>query len=130
MIFDLINFNDLESKLRRCCNKNLVIRRDYLVIKYDDIDYHVTIFKDQWDDYYQKTGRPYYLFHISTNDPVNKCSTYLWVDILTHGITMVPPKYFKYEQSSFDFNGSTRKPCDINKILILIKRFQKILISI
>lgn len=92
--------------------------------------YHITIYQNQWDDYEKETGFSYHLFHISSNNESNKCSSYFWVDTKKYLIRTIPSKYFKYEQENFDFHNSTRKPCNLNELKLITNTFQKILSQI
>lgn len=33
-----------------------------------NFDYHITIFRDQWDEYKSLTGLDYHLFHLTSNN--------------------------------------------------------------
>ena len=90
-------------------------------------DYHITIYQDQWDDYKLNTGKPYHLFHISSNDEQNRCSSYFWVGTNTNKIQKIPRKYFKYNQPIYDYFSSTRSPCELKKVIPLLKILQKII---
>lgn len=108
-------------------HKNIIsVRKGYFVIKFNNL-YHITIYQDQWDDYFMQTKLPYYLFHISSNNIENRCSSYFWVDRDTNKIKGIDEKYFKYEQPSYSFFGSTRKPCEMKEIKSILSRFQSIL---
>lgn len=107
---------------------NLLIKDKYSMITIPNFNYHITIFRDQWDEYKSITNLDYHLFHITSNDIANtKCSTYFFVDIYTNRIKKIPDKYFKYGQDSYSFYSSTRFPCDYKSIKTGIKFFQKIL---
>src|SRR5438132_437164 len=80
---------------------NYYFKNNYIVIQFPNCDNHVTIFQDQWDQYYSDTGLHYYLFHITSNDSTNICSSYFWIDMETNLIKKIPPMYFEYNQKKF-----------------------------
>ena len=92
-------------------------------------DHHITIFKDQWDDYASITRKPYHLFHISSNNTDNRCSSYFWVGLNTLKIQKIPRGQFLYNQPTYNFYASTRQPCQLKEIMYLLISFQKILNS-
>ncbi|ANB50374.1 hypothetical protein [Powai lake megavirus] len=101
------------------------IREKYFVIYFPNCDYHITIYQDQWNEYEYYTGHPYHLFHISSNNDNNKCSSYFWVDKINYYIHKIPNKYFSYGQLTYGYTSSTRNPCDYRKIKPLLYFFQK-----
>lgn len=113
-------------------NSNILIttKGHYFVIKIPGINYHLTVFQDQWDDYASQMGKPYHLFHISSDENKNRCSSYFWIGIKDHLIYHIPKKYFKYEQDSFGTDRSTRKSCEFNDVKPILKMFKNILKSI
>lgn len=124
----MITYQTLITNLKSQPNTKIYIKNIYTVIIFlNEPNYHVTIYKDQWDLYEKTIELPYYLFHISANETEPKCSTYFWVDKLDHHIKIIPEKYFKYEQPIFSFEMSTRKPCDFDKIKHVVEQFQRLL---
>ncbi len=102
-------------------------RREYSVIVFPKSEYHLTIFRDQWDDYQKITGHPYYLFHISSNNVENRCSIYWWVDKKNLRIHRIPDNIFKYSQPNYSIIASTRQPCRTIDIAFILKFFGKFL---
>ncbi len=105
------------------------IKKKYVVIMFPGINYHVTIFRDQWDDYEKITKKPYNMFHVSSNNEYNRCSSYFWVSKNTNKIKNIPEQFFIYNQPNYTFFSSTRSPCDLGHIESLLAKFQKILIG-
>lgn len=105
----------------------LVVKDKYSMIIIPKSKYHITIFRDQWDEYKSTTNLNYHLFHITSNSADIKCSTYFFVDSNTNRIKKIPNKYFKYEQESYGFSASTRSPCEYKSIKRELNYFQKIL---
>ena len=87
------------------------IRKLYFVIAVPKSGHHITVYENYWDDYETVTGHPYYMFHISSNNENDRCSSYYWVDKRDLFIIDIPESAFKYEQPEYDFTRSTRKPC-------------------
>ncbi|AZL89963.1 hypothetical protein QKC54_gp0228 [Megavirus baoshan] len=106
-------------------NYKISIREKYFVISFINCDYHITIYQDQWDKYEYYTHRPYHLFHISSNNDNNKCSSYFWIDKINYYIHKIPSKYFSYRQSQYGYTSSTRNPCEYQKIKSLLLFFEK-----
>ncbi|XWV26907.1 hypothetical protein QJ857_gp0143 [Tupanvirus soda lake] len=106
------------------------IKPNYCVIMAPGMNYHITIFQEQWDDYEKVSGKPYYLFHISSNDENNRCSSYFWVTKYTNRVKKIPRKYFLYNQPNYTFFSSTRNPCHLWDVKPLLKIFQSILDTI
>jgi hypothetical protein len=103
------------------------VRSAYVVINTGK-GFHVSVFRDQWDEYSRVIGLPYHLFHItSESHDSDKCSSYFWVGIDDLKITEIPSKYFMYEQDNYGFISSTRRQCDQHKISKHLDEFQKIL---
>jgi hypothetical protein len=127
---DIISYSELISNLQCQTEYSINIKPLYCVIIIPKSQFHITIFQDQWDMYEHVTGLPFHLFHISNNDEKNRCSSYFWVDKNTYRLKYIPAEYFSYDQPNFSFFASTRKPCDITKIKIILKIFQKILKTI
>lgn len=112
-------------------NKYLVtIKPQYLVIKLPNYNYHITIFRDQWNTYESVAKKPYHLFHISSDTEINRCSTYFWVDNKTGKIKNIPEKDFAYNQLEYNFFSSTRSPCSPGEITKILKKFQNILLDV
>jgi hypothetical protein len=124
----MISYKQLLDKLKSAGFFKLTIKPHYFVITVPDTTYHVSIFKDQWDLYEKESGLPYYLFHISSSESTNRCSSYFWVDKNTHDITKIPRKNFLYEQPSYGFFGSTRKPCSYIDIRSCLLYFRKVML--
>lgn len=125
MSLQIINYDKLVSDMPS--KVSLRVKDKYVMVQIPNFDYHITIFRDQWDDYKDVTNRNYHLFHITSNNPNIKCSTYFFVDLYSNRIKKIPDKYFKYEQDSYGFYSSTRSPCSYKLIKPAIKLFQKIL---
>lgn len=132
-----LSYQKLLRYLRNQYDYPINIKSNYTVINIPETNFHVTIFKDQWDDYHKVSRLPYYLFHISSDDSQNtsnaagiKCSSYFWVDKRSNKIKNIPRKYFKYNQPTFDFFSSTRSPCRLRDIRYLLMIFQKILFRV
>lgn len=106
------------------------IKELYTMVKIPTYDYHITIYKYQWDDFRTKMNFNYYLFHISSETTVPKCSTYFWVDMENNLIKKIPTEHFSYGQDKFGMNSSTRQPCNYELIQPVIKKFQKILLYV
>lgn len=130
----MITYQNLIKILSKQKYFKLRIKDKYLILRPIDkiakSNYHITIYQDQWDDYRKITKMPYYLFHISSNSIENKCSSYFRISIRKNKIGSIPNKYFKYNQPTYSFYQSTRFPCKISDIYLLLKYFQKILNSI
>ncbi len=114
-------YQKLLSYLRAKDPGRIVVKKNYFIIRYKQ--YHVTVFQDQWDEYQSVTNLPYYLFHISSDQPDNRCSIYFWADKQTLCIKKIPEKYFQYEQESFGFSSSTRKPCFCADLKFVLEDF-------
>ncbi|AAV50963.1 hypothetical protein [Acanthamoeba castellanii mimivirus] len=123
----IITYKLLRNYLLDQDKYHITVKNNYLVISVPDIDYHVTVFQDQWDDYFKFTKKPYHLFHISSNSEINKCSSYFWVGLYENRIQNIPRKYFKYNQDEYNFYSSTRSPCVLKELTLLLKHFQYIL---
>jgi hypothetical protein len=108
----MITYDDIKHLKNLDISLKVSIKVNYVVLTMQDVnDYHITIYEEQWDYYSDLTGFKYYLFHISSNNMDNRCSTYFWVDIENLDIIDIPPRYFKYDQSNFDMYASTRSKC-------------------
>jgi len=123
----MITYNELISFLKKQHSYPVSVKKKYVVIIIPNKKYHITIFEDQWDDYTNITGLPYHLFHISSDNEENRCSSYFWVDRSTNRIKNIPHKFFKYNQETYNFYSSTRNPCNYSDIKFLLKKFQKII---
>ncbi|BCS82886.1 hypothetical protein QLL95_gp1237 [Cotonvirus japonicus] len=106
---------------------SITTKQNYIIISTQKYNYHITIFEDQWDDYYFITKKPYNLFHISSNNSSNKCSSYFWISRKTHKIQKIPKKYFKYNQDQYSFFSSTRNSCKFHNVKPLLIIFQNII---
>ncbi|AGF85570.1 hypothetical protein QJ854_gp212 [Moumouvirus goulette] len=122
-----ISYRTLLKNLSKINNLFLSIKNNYLIITLPNNNYHITIFKDQWDNYQKQMNKPYHLFHISSNNTNNKCSSYFWVYKKNYKIYKIPNKYFKYNQPSYNFEASTRYPCLYQEIKELLVYFGSIL---
>lgn len=121
----MLSYQQLSSYLKYQRYFRINKRKDYLVLTNKTIqNYHVTIYRDQWDDYETVTKLPYYLFHISSNEEKSKCSSYFWVDKHNLKIKTIPKKYFQYGQPDYGYYSSTRQPCQPNEIRPLIELFR------
>lgn len=121
----MLSYQILINYLQNHRRYNTNIKPNYCVIT--GINYHITIFKDQWDNYESISGKPYHLFHISSDENQNRCSSYFWVNNNDYKIKKIPKKYFSYNQPTYTFFSSTRFPCHLYNIDDLLKLFQKIL---
>lgn len=126
----MISYQTLVDKISNKAHYDITIKSSYFVINVPGTDFHITVYRDQWDDYYRVTGLPYHLFHVSSNTASNKCSSYFWTRYSDNIIKKIPKKYFTYNQPVFDFYSSTRYPCQLKKIMPHLKIFQKILLKI
>lgn len=118
------------QKLVNYCRKKkykISIKKNYFVISIPKFDYHITVFQDQWDDYEKDSGRPYHLFHISSDKEENRCSSYFWVNKNNNRIQNIPKEFFSYNQPNYSFYASTRSPCPYKSIKKLLRTFQKML---
>lgn len=102
------------------------INNEYIIIFYGQ-KYHITIFQDQWDEYHNITNLPYYLFHVSSNRKINRCSRYYWVSKKKLKIQDIPKKYFKYQSSNYSYYSSTRQKCNRHDVIGIVKYFQTLL---
>lgn len=125
----MISYDILSKYLQKYYKYNTNIRDKYLVITNHNISkkYHITIFRDQWDDYSTVTTLPFHLFHLSSDDVDNRCSSYFWINKKNYLIQKIPNKYFQYNQPVYNFSNSTRSPCNFTELSPLLKFFQKIL---
>jgi hypothetical protein len=121
-----ITYDDIVEFLRNQKKFSFSVKKNYMVINVPRTNYHITVFQDQWDDYYKETKLPYHLFHISSEDKNNRCSSYFWVNF-QNKVVSIPPKYFRYNQPNYSFFSSTRFPCNIREIKHHLKVFSKIL---
>jgi hypothetical protein len=125
----MLTYEYLIDWLKKSGKYNIRIKPLYTVILFPNSRYHITIYRDQWDDYPKITGMPYHLFHISSDDVDNRCSSYYWVDDRNR-IKKIPSELFKYRQSDYGYSSSTRYPCQFNCIKKILKFFQDILKNI
>jgi len=122
-----MNYDVLVKKLKTTGDP--IIKENYVMIKFSPQDtYHITIYRDQWNDFRKITGLAYHLFHISSEKIIPKCSTYFWVNTKNLLIKKIPPEYFKYGQDQFSMQSSTRYPCSYSRIKHILQKFQKILL--
>ena len=122
-IFDKLTDDVLEKYLPDAIKGSiftkLVVNKKNLIINIRNSKYHVTIFRDQWNDY----GPNEKLFHL-TNE-VTQCSIYF---VFNGDMQVKEPGGFSYEQSEFGFNKSTRIRCDdteIDKIMDIFSSIMK-----
>jgi len=125
----VFSYQFLTTNLQKQNIYPISIKSNYLVIMIPGMDYHITIYQNQWDDYEKQMEKPYHLFHISSNSEENRCSSYFWVNKNTHRIQKIPKRYFSYNQPSYSFNSSTRNPCHLSDIIKILKIFQKLLLK-
>lgn len=123
----MLSYHELLKRLKNQHLYPISIKTNYVVIMFPGLKYHITIYQEQWDDYERVSGKPYNLFHISSNGENNRCSSYFWVSIYTNKIKKIPRYFFMYNQSNYTFFSSTRSPCHLWEIKPLLKEFQKIL---
>ncbi|MEM3062449.1 MAG: hypothetical protein QW303_02735 [Nitrososphaerota archaeon] len=123
----MVTYEQLARYLKNYYKHFTTIKKNYFIIMFPNLNYHITVFRDQWDDYQKITGMPYHLFHISSNRENNRCSSYFWVDKYDLRIKKIPRKYFKYSQPEYSFYGSTRNACRSLSIKHILRVFQKIL---
>ena len=126
----MVSYRSLINELKRQHKYPISIKSNFTVVTIPGIDYHITIFQDQWDDYQKTSGKPYHLFHVSSNKEDNRCSSYFWVGRYTMHIKKIPRKYFSYNQPSYSFFSSTRNPCHLRDIQRLLVVFQHMLNSV
>lgn len=101
----------------------ITIHPTYLMIHVKNLPFHITIFKDQWNEY---PNKKYHLFHITHEDESDKCSSYFWVT--NHlKIKNIPPSKFKYGQEDYSMFSSTRNYCTDKAIKVIRVNFQKLL---
>lgn len=124
----IITFKVLKKYLYNKYNSK--ITSNYILINPPESNYHITIFKDQWDNYHFDSHFAYHLFHISSNNNDSKCSSYFWVDKNKYYIRHIPNKYFSYNQSIFSYYKSTRNRCSLKDIIPSIQFFSLILQNI
>lgn len=122
-----LTFDSLVEHLEDYYGYEVTKKDAYVVVTFPGEKYHITIYADQWDEYEAQTGKPYYLFHASSDRTDNRCSIYFWVDKSTHKISLVPANDFDYNCTSFNFHQSTREKCDPQSVDSIIRKFQKIL---
>lgn len=127
MISYMVSYDKIMLYLTNQIDYFFSIKPLYIVISPPNSDYHITIYRDQWDDYEEISKKPYYLFHISSNNEDNRCSSYFWVDKKTLRIKYIPSKYFQYNQPNFDFFSSRRSQCTFDDTKFVLTFFQKLL---
>lgn len=121
----MISYQKLLKYLKKQRKYRISIKKNYFVIAMQN--YHITVFQDQWDDYEKTINEPYHLFHISSNNEQNRCSSYFWVDKKNYQIQNIPSEYFSYGQPNYSFTSSTRTPCILTDIQKLLDVFQTLL---
>lgn len=125
----MITYETFIYKFKKISYYNIVVKPKYCVITFPNAAYHITIYQDQWDDYQSVTGLPYHLFHVSSVEKEDRCSSYFWID-KTFKIKNIPKKYFCYEQDAYNFFGSTRRQCVYAEIKSILKQFQHVLTKV
>ena len=134
MKYRIIRYDDLIKKLfflsKNQTKFTIQVKDIYMMIQIPKYEYHITIFRDQWDQFRDETDLNYYLFHVSSEKTDPKCSTYFWVDMETNLIKKIPAEYFAYGQEKFSMKSSTRMPCDYELIKDVVSKFQKILLHV
>lgn len=121
-----MDYNQLIKHLQK--HSFISIKKDYSVLTNPEIpNYHITIYRDQWNEYSSIIGKPYHLFHVSSNNTDNRCSSYFWVHEKKLTIQMIPKSYFQYNQPTYSFTSSTRSKCSRMKIISLLNYFQSLL---
>lgn len=128
--FTEITYSILINYLENQKRYPISIKNNYTVINFPSTNYHITIYQDQWDEYSSVTGLPYHLFHISSEDTEDRCSSYFWVRRSDNRIQAIPKKYFRYNQPNYNFYSSTRFPCKLKYIRFHLKSFSRILSKI
>ena len=123
----MVSYEQLVVYLKMQHEYPVTFKKDYFVIMMRGKPYHITVFRDQWNDYEGITGLPYHLFHISSDNANNRCSSYFWVDKDSYRIKKIPGKYFNYNQPKYDFYSSTRNRCQLSSIRPFLKIFQRVL---
>lgn len=101
----------------------LTVYPTYLMIHIRNLPFHITIFKDQWDDYPDKR---FHLFHITHEEDDKKCSSYFWITNFLK-IKNIPPNKFKYNQEDYSMFSSSRSYCKNKAIKVIKINFQKLL---
>lgn len=122
-----MKYSKLSFYLKKQHQYPVSVRKNYTVITVPNTKYHITIFQDQWDNYQSVSKKRYHLFHISSDQEDNRCSSYFWVDKNNYRIQKIPKKYFSYQQSNYSFFSSTRKPCNLKNIIKHLVIFQRLL---
>ena len=123
----MITYQKLWNKLLRQRKYPTTVKNNYLVVSVPGTNYHISVFTDQWNDYERSSGKPYHLFHISSNDEKNRCSSYFWVNKKNYRIQNIPLKFFTYNEPSYSFYSSTRSPCHLSDVKRLLQAFQELL---
>ncbi len=95
----------------------------YSMLHVRNMPFHITFFKDQWDDYPDKR---FHLFHITHEDEYKKCSSYFWITNYLK-IKNIPSTKFKYKQEDFSMFSSTRDYCKDKAVKVIRVNFQKLL---
>ena len=127
MDYQKMDYQKLVYFLTKEFEKVTTVKKGYIVLSIPDNQYHITIFRDQWDDYEKIMKKPYHLFHISSNNEENRCSSYFWADIYALKIQKIPRGQFLYNQPSYSLQSSTRSPCLLSEIMGLVRVFQRML---
>lgn len=124
----MLNYQLLVEYLDKYYKNLLSIKNNYFVISMPNFDHHITVYEDQWNNYQELSGLPYYLFHMSSSDTTTtKCSIYFWVSKINGKILRIPKKFFTYGQNHYSHMGSTRPKCKFLKVVMLVKFFRRVI---
>ena len=122
LIYNLNNAN-----FNYTCFKSVTFYPNRYFIINSKFAFHITVFKDQWNNYPIKK---YALFHVTYDPPKNstnkKCSLYFRVDN-DMNILDIPKNEMKYKKKDYGMFRSTREKCTQKIIKKLKNDFQKIL---
>lgn len=128
----MLTYNQLLAILKSLNDPTIIVitKPKYFMITTPNNMYHITVFQDQWNEYEAISHQPYHLFHVSSNQEIDRCSSYFWVCKKSYKINNIPEKLFAYKQPEYSFFSSTRSPCKFDNIKILLKKFQIILFNV
>ena len=101
----------------------ITIYPTYFMLHVRNVPFHITVFKDQWDEYPDKR---YHLFHITHENDDKKCSSYFWIDNYLK-IKNIPKNKFRYNQEDFSMFASTRGYCKDKAVKVIRINFQRLL---
>lgn len=104
---------------------NVNFKNEYFIISVKKSNYHVSVFKDQWDLYHLFSKKKQKLFHITKDEP--KCSIYFTID---DDMKIKQPDNFRYNQEKYNFFASTRNKCDDVVLKKIVDQFEIILNAI